>query len=320
MTTTAAARTYDARAATWAARILRHVRGAPRLLWESLVAFRRNQGLLLAGAVAYYTLLSLVPLLILVLIALSHVVAPDRLFATLAEYLEFLVPGQGDLVLVQLRAVLEHREEVSGLLLVSLVFFSATAFTVLESAMSVIFLHRTAVRGRRFVVSALLPYLFILLLGVGLLVATVVSGRLAVLATREVALFGVPHSLESLSTYLLYLMGVAGEVLVVTSIYLVMPVGRIRWRHALLGGVMACALWELTRHALVWYYATLSQIQTVYGTFAAAIAVLLSVEVAAIFLLLGAQVIATYERRPAGNFPPGDAPHRAESAPLAARV
>jgi membrane protein len=292
----------------------RFVRELPRFMWRVLVAFRGNQGLLLAGAVAYYTLLSLVPLLILVLIALSHFVAPARLFATLSEYLEFLVPGQGELVLEQLRTVLAHREAVSGLLLASLVFFSATAFTVLENAMSVIFFHRVAIRRRRFLVSALMPYLFIVLLGLGLLVATVVSGRLAVLATREVAVFGVPHSLESLSTYLLYAMGVTGEVLVVTSIYLVMPVGRICWRHALLGGVIACVLWEVTRHALVWYYATLSQIQIVYGSFAAAIAVLLSVEVAAIFLLLGAQVIATYEER----LPPQANPRRIAAG--AARV
>src|SRR3954452_1079749 len=37
-----------------------------------LKGFRANQGVLLAGAVAYYTLLSLVPLLILVFMALSH--------------------------------------------------------------------------------------------------------------------------------------------------------------------------------------------------------------------------------------------------------
>ena len=35
-------------------------------------SFRANQGLLLAGAIAYYTLLSMVPLLILMVIALSH--------------------------------------------------------------------------------------------------------------------------------------------------------------------------------------------------------------------------------------------------------
>ena len=50
-----------------------------------LGAFRANQGLLLAGGVAYYTLLSLVPLLILMLIALSHLLDEARLLATLSE-------------------------------------------------------------------------------------------------------------------------------------------------------------------------------------------------------------------------------------------
>jgi uncharacterized BrkB/YihY/UPF0761 family membrane protein len=75
-----------------------------------------------------------------------------------------------------------------------------------------------------------------------------------------------------------------------------MPVGRLSLRHALIGGVAAGLLWELTRHVLVWYYATLSQIQTVYGSLTTAIATLLSVEIAALVLLLGAQVISEYER------------------------
>ena len=54
-----------------AAQILRHP-GAFAL--QVMKAFRANQGLLLAGAVAYYTLLSIVPLLILMVIALSHVI------------------------------------------------------------------------------------------------------------------------------------------------------------------------------------------------------------------------------------------------------
>jgi len=263
---------------------------------RALRSFRANQGLLLAGAVAYYTLLSLVPLLVLVLIGLARVTDQTQLLATVSEYLEFLVPGQSEPVMEQLRIVLAHREVVGGILLASMLFFSALAFTVLENAMSVIFLHRVVIRRRHFLVSAMLPYIFIMFLGLGLLAASVVSGRLAVLATREVAVLGTAHSLESLSNYLLYVMGVAGEILVVTAIYLVMPVGRISWRHALVGGVTACVLWEITRHFLVWYYGTLSQITVVYGSFAAAITVLLSVEIAAIFLLFGAQVIANYEQ------------------------
>ena len=75
-----------------------------------------------------------------------------------------------------------------------------------------------------------------------------------------------------------------------------MPVGRLAWRHALIGGVAATVLWEISRHVLVWYFATLSQIRTVYGSLTTAIVVLLSLEIAALVLLMGAQVIAEYER------------------------
>jgi uncharacterized BrkB/YihY/UPF0761 family membrane protein len=47
---------------------------------------------------------------------------------------------------------------------------------------------------------------------------------------------------------------------------------------------------------LVWYFATLSQVGLVYGSLTTAIAVLLSLDVAATLLLLGAQVISEYER------------------------
>ena len=61
---------------------------------QVLRAFRANQGLLLAGAVAYYTLLSIVPLLILVVIALSNVVDQAVLFSTLRRALEWVVPAR----------------------------------------------------------------------------------------------------------------------------------------------------------------------------------------------------------------------------------
>src|SRR6185436_19886924 len=82
-----------------------------------------------------------------------------------------------------------------------------------------------------------------------------------------------------------------------TSIYLVMPPrGRISLRHAFVGGVTVGLLWEATRHILLWYFATLSVVGVVYGSLATTIVGLLSFEIASIILLLGAQVIAEYER------------------------
>jgi membrane protein len=263
---------------------------------QTLKGFRANQGLLLAGAVAYYALLSIVPLLILSVIALSYVIDQGELLDTLGRYLEWLTPGQSKLIVVELTNFLDHRDVIGWLLLATMIFFSSLAFTVLENAMSVIFIHRVSIRRRHFLVSALIPYCYILFLGLGMLLVTLVSGSLQAMGQESVDFLGRNWSLGGVSGVLLYLLGFAGEIFVVTSIYLVMPVGRLSVRHALIGGLTAAVLWELTRHVLVWYFATLSQVGLVYGSLTTAIAVLLSLDLAATLLLLGAQVISEYER------------------------
>jgi membrane protein len=263
---------------------------------QTLKAFRANQGLLLAGAVAYYALLSIVPLLILFVIALSHLIDRAELLDTMGRYLEWLVPGQSRPIVGELANFVEHREVVGWVLFVTMVFFSSLAFTVLENAMSVIFLHRVAIRRRHFLVSALLPYCYILFLGFGLLLVTLVTGVIQAMGEQSVDFLGRNWSLDGVSGVLLYMLGVTGEIFVLTSVYLVMPVGRLSLRHALLGGVTAALLWEITRHVLGWYFATLSQVNVVYGSLTTAIVVLLSLEIGATLLLLGAQVISQYER------------------------
>ena len=286
-----------------AAQVLKHPWDFVRRVLRS---FRAHQGLLLAGAVAYYALLSIVPLLILSVIALSHFVPQDALLGTLGHYLEWLMPGQSGAIVAELRNFMAHRHVLGWVLLASMLFFSSLAFTVLENAMSVIFHHRVAIRRRHFMVSALLPYAYILSLGLGLLLVTLVAGSLQAMGQREEHFLGRSWSLDGPSGALLYLLGLAGEVFVLASVYMVMPVGRLAWRHALIGAATAALLWELSRHLLLWYFDTLSQISTVYGSLTTAIAVLLSLEVAATLLLLGAQVIAEYERigRAAASTPP----------------
>ncbi|RYY51619.1 MAG: ribonuclease R, partial [Comamonadaceae bacterium] len=123
-----------------------------------------------------------------------------------------------------------------------------------------------------------------------------VAGRLEGLGEESLRLGSREWSLGGLSGVLLYGLGFAGEVVLLTSLYIVMPVGRLTWRHALPGGVTAAVLWEIARHVLVWYFSSLSQVSVVYGSLTTAIVVLLSLEIGATFLLLGAQVISEFER------------------------
>jgi YihY family inner membrane protein len=263
---------------------------------QVLRAFRANQGLLLAGAVAYYALLSIVPLLILIVIALSHFFDQAELLATLGHALEWVAPGQSKAVLKELADFLGARVAVGWVLLGTMLVFSSLAFTILETAMSVIFTHRVIEKKRHFLVSMVIPFAYIFALGLALFVGTLVQASLAAVGEESMVVFGHAYSLGGMSGLLLYLCGVLLEILLIASIYLVMPFGRISILHALIGGATAGILWEVIRHVLVWYFGHISQVSVVYGSLSSAIVVLLSFEIAAALLLLGAQVIAEYER------------------------
>jgi uncharacterized BrkB/YihY/UPF0761 family membrane protein len=170
--------------------------------------FQRSQGFLLAGAVAYYTLLAIVPLFVVLLVGLSHIVDEHRLLETVASNLQLVIPSQAAAVTEQVASFLAHREVVGIVGLLALFFFSSTAFTVIESAMAIIFFHRTATQHRRFLVSVLLPYLFMMLIGMGLLLITVISSALH--AVRAVQLFGHAWPPAGLSGAVLHLLGVVG--------------------------------------------------------------------------------------------------------------
>jgi len=257
--------------------------------------FNANQGVLLSGAVAYYTLLSIIPLFSLILIALSHIVEPQQLVKIITEYINIVIPGQAPVFIEQISRFTTQRH-IGWLLLMILLFFSSMTFTVLEKAMSIIFLHRVSIHRRHYLVSAILPYGYILILGLGILLITFISGIIQIWEGESISLLYWNWTLTGLKGFSLYVLGVMGLILMLTSIYMVMPVGKLSFKHALVGSISATILWEIARHILVWYFSKLSMVNMVYGSLATSIAMLLFLEVGAIILLFGAQVIAEYER------------------------
>ena len=269
-----------------------------------LRGFRENQGLLLAGAVAYYTLLSIIPVFALVLIGLSYFIDKQILLETLSTFLMMATPTRTDTLVQHLESFIANWKVIGIIGILLLLFFSSLAFTVLENAMSAIFFHRQLKHRRHLLVSALIPYIYIVLLAAGFLVVSLMSGWFQQHSADTPSLFGIDINMNRTTAIILYAVGVFGEVLLLTSVYLVMPVGRLAWSHALIGGITATALWEITRHILIWYFSTLSFVSLIYGSLATTIVILLSFEFAAIILLLGAQVIAEYERIDHGGVTP----------------
>lgn len=260
--------------------------------------FMRNQGLLLSGAIAYYTLLSIVPLSIIALIVLTNFIEERQLILTLSRYLEMLIPGYAATLTEQVQSFLEHRKVVGIIGFLGMLFFSSTAFSMLENAMSVIFFQRVVVQSRKFLISAIIPYMYIVAMGLGIVLVSFIVGAIETLDSRHWTILGWGLNLGDAIWVALYILGIVGEVLMFTSIYLVMPVIRVSYRHALIGGITATVLWEITRRVLIWYYSTISSVNVIYGSITITVVALLSIEVVAVILLFGAQVIVELGHKP----------------------
>ena len=266
-------------------------------LLQVLRQFVRNKGFLLSGAVAYYTLLSIVPLSIIALIVLTNFIEEHELIHTLSTYLEMVIPGYASMLTEQVRGFLESRKVVGIIGFLGMLFFSSLAFSMLENAMSVIFSQRVSIRRRNIIISAIIPYVYIFLMGLGIVLVSVIVGSIETLENSYLKNLGWSFNLGGSTGVALYILGIVGEVLLLTSIYLVMPAVRVRFRYALIGGITATVLWEITRRILTWYYSAVSMVNVIYGSIAITVVALLSVEVVVIILLLGAEVIAELERK-----------------------
>lgn len=258
--------------------------------------FLVNNGLLLTSAVAFNAMLSLVPLAAVLAVFFSHFFEEKLLLEAINTEVSLISPKATSMVVDALGSFLESRQLVGWIGIGVLLFFSSMAFRVLENAIAVIFHRKSPPKKRSFWVSALIPYLFIALIAVGLIVLTAMTAAAEASKGRAYELGGVDFGLHWLAGIGLQAAGFLGVVLLFTTLYKVMPVTKISFRLALSGGATAAVMWELLRAGLVSYFTHISMVNAIYGSMATTIILLLTMEAAAFIVLLGAQVIADLQR------------------------
>lgn len=269
-----------------------------------------NNGLLLSSAVAYNAMLSLVPLGAVLLVFFSHFFDEKILMGAITAEVALISPKATPMLVDVLETFLAQRELAGWIGVGVLLFFSSMGFRVLENAFAIIFHQKIPSVKRSFWVSAMIPYLFIALVAAALVVLTAMTAIVEASSGRSYVLGGFSFGMKYFAVIGISTAGFLGMVLLFTTLYKVMPVTRISFRLSLSGGFTAAALWEVLRTVLVSYFTHLSMVNAVYGSMATTIILLLTMEIAAVIVLLGAQVIAELQRSIQAGVPwyhdPGD--------------
>jgi YihY family inner membrane protein len=263
------------------------LRGALELALRVGRGFVRNDGMVLANAIAYDGLLSVVPLVLLATALFARLADRERFLHVVRQEVLAIVPEQNaGPFIAALDGLLLAPSATSVFGLLTLLLFSTMAFRTLQRALARIFSHRHGEpRPRSLLASTAIAIAYVLAIG---LVSALQALALVRIESVPWLAARVPAWTASFAT-----LGLAS---LLASFYLLMPVGRGNWRAALLGAMLAALAWRVVQAGLVLYLQYVARINVIYGSLSALVVVLLSFEIMAVIALLGAQLSAELEQ------------------------
>lgn len=243
-----------------------------------------------AASLAFYALLSLAPLLVLLLwlTASLYGSAQEAIVDQVGELAGREAASVADTVI----ANADQRPgigSIAGLWSTLLLFVGATAvFARLQDALNLIFRTDAArLPGlRAWIRKRVLSFGVVLALGFLLLVATAVSTVLQLILAGMPSLLPVFGSLASLALYALSF----------ALLYHFLPDRRVRWRQALFGGLITAGLFVLGRWAIGIYLASAAP-GSAYGSMGAMVLLLVWMYYAAVVFFGGALITAVIDER-----------------------
>jgi membrane protein len=242
----------------------------------------------LAASLAYYTALSLAPLLLLIVGLLGVVLGRAQVASQLAAQLESLMgPAGRELVTSILTTSSPEGGAWATIVgLVTLLIGATAVFGELQATLNLIWEVRPAptsgvwagiwalLKERLFSLAIVFALAFLLL--VSLVISTVLSGAAAWFQGPEQAL--VSRVLE-----------LAGSLLVLTLVFALLftyvPDAEIRWRDVWLGGLITAALFTLGKTA-IGYYLGQTSVGSAYGAAGSMVVLLVWVYYSALIMFL----------------------------------
>ncbi len=265
-----------------------------QILRDAYQNYTRNSEVNQAAAIAFYAILSLIPMFLLTLLAAGYFFsAHPQIQKDIAANIRAIHPFFSDDLLNNIVRLKESHRIVGWIGIISLLWLSAMIFQALEKALNIIFRAKTL---RNFVASKLLA-LAMIPLGWLVSITSVGITYIATVVWKQSPLVKstfLSHFYSVIPRHLIpYLLTVA----FVTLLYSIIPKTRISLRGAIGGAAIFATLLEAAKYFFAWYIAHYTHYDVIFGSMEAVVLLVIWVFYVAMMLLFCAELISSYERR-----------------------
>jgi membrane protein len=268
------------------------------LLRETVVEWWADDALRLGAALAYYTVFSLAPVLVIVLGVASLVFGEETARSGLVEQLRGLMGPDGAAAVEIVIEKASRRESATlraGLLALVLTVLGASgAFGQLQRALNEIWDVADSRKGILALLRGrLLSFGMVLLVGFLLLVSLVIAALIATLdevLARELAI------LQPVLGVVQFTLSLGVATLLFAAIFKVLPDADVRWADVWVGAFATALLFEVGK-TLIGLYIGNAGVGSMYGAAGSLVTLLLWVYYSSQILFLGAEFTQVWARR-----------------------
>lgn len=253
--------------------------------------FFGNDGMFLSAGLAFFFLVTMIPLVLLGVSTIGFVLSSEEAANTVVDQLALNFPVYKHEIRTALLRIVENRALTGLVGTVILVIFSTPVFGACR-----LILHRLLVIRipPNFLRNLLVDSVMVLLLGVLLFIATIVTSIYHGVQIFVLKQVGVSSTLIDLAN-LGVSMGLSAAMFYI--VYRFVPRRPVRRGAALPGAIVASLLWEVAKQLFSLYIRQVGIYDQIYGPLGVLVAFVMFVYYSAIVFTFGAAYVATLDAR-----------------------
>lgn len=266
-----------------------------RFVLDVFKAFQRHGCASLAASLAFFSLLSLFPLVFLLLYGISFLVSQDVIGEQfLLSFLKGFLPSLGERLAEELHRI-SALESVRWIVFLSFAWFGALVFYELDYALNVAF---ESTWRRHPLISTAISVASLGATGLLLIVSYVATQTINLLTGYVPRLWGLDLvGLAAHDFLLTYTLPFVLAFLTVSLLYRYVPRRRPEWREAMVGAMTFGLLWVSAKLLFVTYSGYATVYVRLYGSLLEVVLLLLWVYYSAVLLLFGAVIAHKLQQR-----------------------
>ena len=260
-------------------------------------------GVDLAASLAYFTILSIFPILALLIMGIAVLGDPDAVRQWIAGSLIHYFPASRELIQEAIVNLLSNSLAFGIVALISILFGANGLFRATNRAVNRVFGIRSKDVFSTTLTEMIFATLFGLLFLISIFMTAILHTAINISESFAVTQWSISYLIAILLGLVTTILPIALSALVFAIVYRSLPNAAVEWRDATFGALIAIVLFEIGKHIFFWFTGIVSQGGVVYGPVASFIVLLMWAYIGGLIFLYGAAITKiSSEIRPRGIF------------------